>query len=236
VAPRLRAARGGAGLEVDLADHRRVHQLLPAELRALLPAQGLVNYLEARAVVGALEALVAEPDFRRLGEDWQRRRATLCRLPGCVCAPEGGRVAGACPAVAVIALYPAQAELIRLLLRRSPALADAGVPVAVGLPSAFRQRECLVGLVSLTRSHSHRAVSYGEHPQALLEAVTRPVARLVLVGDPGTLARRSQWQGPLDHLDEPTARREQALVTQLVHYLQGHGPHPDTFHLLESGA
>jgi hypothetical protein len=235
VAPRLRAARGGAGLEVDLADHRRVQQLLPTELRPLLPAQGLVNYLEARAVVAALEALVTEPGFQRLSADWQHRRATRCRMPGCVCGP-GGVAAGGCPAVAVMALYPAQAELIRLLVRRSPALASAGVSVEVGLPSTFRQRECLVGLVSLTRSHSHRAVSYGEHPQALLEAFTRPVARLVLLGDPGTLARRSQWQGPLDHLDEPTARCEQALVTQLVHYLQGDGPHPDTFHLLESGA
>src|SRR5581483_12296651 len=37
-----RAARGGAGLEVDLADPRRV-DALPGELRPVLPARGVVN-------------------------------------------------------------------------------------------------------------------------------------------------------------------------------------------------
>ena len=41
--------RGGAGLEIDLADHRQ-RARLPAELAALFPATGLVNLAEAHAV------------------------------------------------------------------------------------------------------------------------------------------------------------------------------------------
>jgi superfamily I DNA and/or RNA helicase len=126
--------------------------------------------------------------------------------------------------VAVIALYPAQAELLRLLLARSPAVAAATLAVEVGTPAAFRHRDCLVALVSLTRSHSHRAVPLGDGPQALAEALTRAAGRLVLFGDPATLARRSQWQGALDHLDEHAARAERRLVGQLVESLEGQGP------------
>src|SRR5262249_38280957 len=105
VAPRLRSVRGGAGLEVDLGAHPRVGQI-PAEVRAALPGQGLVNYLEARAVVQALEALVADPTFRRAAAEWQGERA--------------GVVRGHCPTVAVVALYQAQVELIKLLVERVP--------------------------------------------------------------------------------------------------------------------
>ena len=60
VAPRLRATRGGAGLEVDLADPRRLDPL-PADLRPGLPTYGFANFLEAQAVVRCLETLVADP-------------------------------------------------------------------------------------------------------------------------------------------------------------------------------
>jgi hypothetical protein len=230
-APRLRSVRGGAGLEIDLADVRTL-ETVPADLRAALPRQGLVNYLEALAVVRALEGLVACPDFRDASAAWQRQRAALCQHAGEVCDVPAPR--GHCPSVAIVALYPAQAELIRLLVRRSAALAACPVPVEVGIPAAFRQRECLAALVSLTRSHTHRAVTYGEGPHALALALTRAAARLLLFGDPGTLARRSQWQGALDHLDDAAAGRERALAAGLVGYLQGHGPHPRAFRLHES--
>jgi hypothetical protein len=231
VAPRLRSARGGAGLEIDLADARLLEHV-PADLRAALPKQGLVNYLEAVAVVRALEALVADPGFRDASAAWQRQQAALCQHAGEVCDVPERR--GHCPSVGVLALYPAQAELIRLLVRRSPALAACPVPVEVGTPAAFRQRECLAALVSLTRSHTHRAVSYGEGPHAVALALTRTASRLMLFGDPGTLARRSQWQGALDHLDDAAAGRERALAAGLVGYLQGHGRHPHAFRLHES--
>jgi hypothetical protein len=237
VATRLRSVRGGAGLEIDLADARRLDQL-PGDLRAALPRHGLVNYPEAQAVVRALEALVTDPAFRTEAEAW-RRRAAGCQCAGQVCDP-GVRAAspcpGHCPTLAVIALYPAQAELIGLLMQRVPALAASPVEVEVGLPSAFRQRECLTALVSLTRSHSHRAVSYGEDPQDLVQAFTRATSRLYLFGDPGTLVRRCQWQGALDQLDEAAARRERGVLDQLVRYIQGHGPHPGAFRLVESGS
>jgi hypothetical protein len=215
VATRVRPPQGGAGLETDLADPRRLDPL-PAEWRAVLPDRGLVNYYEARAAVRALEDLLADADFRAAAAAW----------------PVGaGRAA-----VAVVALYPAQAELLERLARQSPALADAAALFAVGPPDAFRQRESLAAVVSLTRSHSHRAVPFGDGPHDLALALTRARDRLVVVGDAGTLARRGQWHGPLDHLDEAAAERERGVVARLTAYLHGQGTHPDLLLVRESGA
>jgi hypothetical protein len=233
--PRLRSVKGGAGLEMDLSDDRPLEQL-PADLRSLLPREGLVNYLEARALIGRLEALFLDEDFRAACARWQRRRFSPCER-GCTSSS-----ACACPhpcrgpAVAVMALYPAQVELLRHLLQRTPLRSESAVSFEIGLPWAFAQRECLLAFVSLTRSHTHRAVSYGEHPQALVQALTRAASGLLLFGDPGTLARRSQWRGPLDHLDEAAARHEGRVVTQLVQYLQGRGPHSSSFLVREGSS
>ena len=137
--------------------------------------------------------------------------------------------------IAVLALYPAQAELIRRLVRSSPRLTDSGLQVGIDVPGAYRERECLVAFLSLTRSHGHRAVSFGEGPQMLALGLTRARSKLVLFGDPGTLARRCQWEGPLDHLDEDAAARERDLIDHLVRYLEGQGPHQEAFHLCEGG-
>jgi hypothetical protein len=234
-APRLSSVKGGAGLELDLADHRPLEQL-PPDLRSLLPPRGLVNYLEALALVKRLEMLPDEEDFRSACAEWRQRRLSPCELgcvspTACTCPhpPRG-------PIVAVMALYPAQVELLRHLLRRSASLSVSEVSVEVGPPSAFAQRECLLALLSLTRSHTHRAVSYGEHPFVLAQALTRAASGLILFGDPGTLARRSQWRGPLDHLDDEAARREARLAAQLVQYLQGRGPHPSVFRVQEGSS
>ncbi len=196
--------KAGAGLEQDLAVARHGDRL-PNELRANLPPRGLVNYLEAVAVVRKLEELAADPALRRADA----------------------------PAVAVIALYPAQAVLIRLLVSRSPAL--TGLPVMVDVPGALRQREFPIVLVSLTRSHSHRAVSFGEDPALLGLALTRARTRLILFGDPGTLARRAQWEGVLDHLDEAAAAREAQVLEHLLQYLHGRGRLGRAFRLSEGG-
>jgi hypothetical protein len=201
-------AKGGAGLELDLAGARHVDRL-PSELRAQLPNRGFVNYIEAQAIVRKLEALAADPAVRA---DTEAGRSVL----------------------AVVALYASQAELIRRLILQSRILRSAGLAIEVDVPGGFRHRESAVVLLSLTRSHSHRAVSFGEGPQALTLALTRARARLILFGDPGTLARRSQWEGPLDHLDEAAAGRERKVVAQLLRYLQGQGRHADGFHLCES--
>jgi hypothetical protein len=202
--------RAGAGLELDLSGPRRADRL-PAEFRPLLPASGVVNYLEAQAVVRKLRELTADPALR----------AAAAAGPG------NGRG----PVVAVMALSAAQATLLRELVRRCDHVAGCGLAVEVDRPEAFRHRECLAALVSLTRSHSHRAVPLGEGPRQLPLALTRARARLVLFGDPGTLARRGQWQGALDHQGEADAAREGRLVAQLLRYLQGQGRHGRSFRL-----
>src|SRR5207245_743907 len=158
---------------------------------------------EAQAVV---QTLVTLEKGMRLRERGAERR-------------QGGKQ----PAVAVVALYPPQAELIRRLLQQEPALAALGHEVQIGVPSTFRHREAAVVLLSLTRSHTHRAVTFGDGPQMLALAMTRARSKLIVFGDPGTLVRRSQWEGPLDHLDEHSAARERQLITRLVHCLQSYG-------------
>lgn len=214
-ATRLRVSKGGAGLEAELGEARRP-DTVPAELRDELPGKGLVNYAEARAVIRDLEGLAADPTFRAEAERWQRSEHER-NGPG--------------PAIAVIALYPAQAALIRTLSARAPGLEASSLSIEVGTPEQFRQRECLTALVSLTRSHPHRPVSYGEGPQAFALALTRARLRLLLFGDPGTLVRRSQCAEPVDHLDSSTASRERALVAHLVACIQGQGERPAVFRL-----
>jgi hypothetical protein len=233
VATRMRPARGGAGLEADLADARRIDQM-PADLRAALPPHGVVNYLEAQALIRCLEGLLADPSFQAAAERWHQRQAPPCEQAGEVCAARKASLRSAhCPAVAVIALYPSQAELISRLLQRVPALLASPVTVEVGPPGAFRHRECLAALVSLTRSHTHRAVPYGDAPQSLSLALTRAADRLIVFGDPGTLARRSHWQGALDHLDEAAGERERALAARIVAAVHGTGAVPPGFRLRE---
>jgi hypothetical protein len=196
--------KGGAGLEIDLADARH-RERLPAELRSALPGQGFVNYQEAQAVVRTLANLVKEGGFREL---------------------HGGGALETCPtignqpAVAVLALYPAQAELIRRLINAEATLAALDGIVEVGVPAAFRQREAPLVLLSLTRSHTHRAVAFGEGPQMLALAMTRARSKLFVFGDPGTLVRRSHWDGPVEHLDQDAAAHERQWITQLVHGLR----------------
>jgi hypothetical protein len=232
--PRLRAVRGGAGLEIDLADTRRP-ELLPADLRAELPTQGLVNYLEARAVVQTLEGLVEDPAFQAAAQAWLEQRTEDFTPPGAACPQDAARPHPG-PAVAVMALYPAQVDLLRRLVQRSAVLSACPLTVEVAPPADFRQRECYAALVSLTRSHTHRAVTFGEGPQTLVLALTRASSRLLLFGDPGTLIRRTQWQGPVDHLEEPAAGRERELITRLVEHMHGQGPNAAAFRFVEGQA
>lgn len=195
----------GAGLELDLTSTRGGDRL-PADLRAGLPGRGLVNYYEAQALVRHLEKLVQDP-------------ATVRSAP-----PKQA-------AIGVVALYASQVELIRLLCRRSPILSKSSITLEFGQPSDFCHREFPVVLCSLTRSHGFRAVTLGEDAAALVLALTRARTRLMVFGDPGTLVRRSHWQGRLDHLDEQAALREALCVGHLVHYLQGQGTFASAFHV-----
>jgi hypothetical protein len=206
----------GAGLETDLAGPHHPDQL-PSELRNLLPHQGLINYLEARALVRALQEQLTDSSFLNEAAEWHRLRTVACACtPGTAAPPQPTAASTHCPTVAVIALYSAQVELIRRLMTSAIGAAPDSVRIEVGLPSDFHQRECLSAFVSLTRSHTHRAVTYGEGPQLLAVAFTRALSRLWVFGDPGTLARRCQWSGPLDHLDEAAAERERNLLQRLA--------------------
>ena len=223
VAPRPRTVRGGAGLEVDLADPRH-HDPLPADVRAQLPKEGYVNFLEAQAVVRRLETLIHDPDVLAAAAALRCPQQNVCHADA------------HCPAIAVMALCISQVELLRCLMQRSPALAASPVRVEVGLPSAFCHRDCHVAVLSLTRSHTHRAVTYADHPRLLLQALTRARAGVHVFGDPGTLARRSQWQGPVDHLDESAAAHERSVAAQLLRYIQGHGSHSHAFQFREGSS
>ncbi len=110
--------------------------------------------------------------------------------------------------IAVIALYDGQVELLRRLADRSPTLRRQPSRVIFGLASAFKECECPTVVVSLTRSHSHRAVPFGDRGADMVHALTRSSRHLFVFGDPGALAKRSQWQGPLDHLDAEAAMLE----------------------------
>lgn len=197
--PSLPWPREGAGLEIDLTAIRPVDRI-PSDLRATLPRKGFANYFEAQAVVRYLE--------QSLGRNDGQRSLNAHEL-------------------AVIASYEGQVELIRKLIERSEAL--KGLQIPLGLPEAFRQREFDTVLVSLTRSHSHRAVALGERPEDLVLALTRACRHIVLFADPGNLIKRAGWQGPLEHLDATSASLEGQRIARLAKYLQGQGSQQEAF-------
>ncbi|MBI3407553.1 MAG: hypothetical protein HY040_04260 [Planctomycetes bacterium] len=180
--------REGAGLEHELGSNRSAERL-PSELRACLPRKGFANYLEAQALIRALEELAVQPE-----------RANQ--------------------PVAVVALSDAQVELLRTLASRSPSLGR--LTLQFGPARQFHHQEFHTVFVSLTRSHSHRAVPLGETVSDLPLALSRARRRLVLFGDPGALYKRSQWLGPLEHHDANAAALEARRCAALVSHLQGH--------------
>jgi hypothetical protein len=206
-APRIRNLKNGAGLETDLSEARRP-DVLPSELRDALPDRGLVNYVEAVAVINDLSALAADPKFREEALHWQQSASHR---------GDHG------PAIAVIALYSSQAELIRRLVERTGLKSLPPVTIEIGTPEQFQHRECLIALVSLTRSHKHRAVSFGDGPESVALACTRARSRLHLYGDPGTLTRRSLCAESVDNRDSAAAARERELVSRLVSCIHGQG-------------
>lgn len=163
---------------------------LPVGLRQGLPPRGFVNYLEAQALIRRLEMFV-QKDVN----------GQPCR-------------------VAVLALYEGQVELLRRLVAQSEILRGRSFPLEVALPSRLCQRECDVVFLSLTRSHGHRAVAFGDDVRELPLALTRARARLFVFGDPGSLCKRLSWHGPLDNLDAHAAHQELVRLSRLVPFLQ----------------
>jgi hypothetical protein len=198
---RAELPREGAGFEQDLASGR-LGDRLPTELRGELPRKGIVNYLEAQALIRRLEQWAQAPG--ELSGNGQR-------------APSEAAPA---PSVLVLALYEAQAELLRHLAARSTALQARSFQLEIAVPNQARHRECDVLVLSLTRSHAHRCVPFGENAADLAVAMTRPRERLLIFGDLGTLVKRTHWHGPLDHLDALTARQEGLRLGRLLQHLQ----------------
>ncbi|HKB01941.1 MAG TPA: AAA domain-containing protein [Gemmataceae bacterium] len=113
---------------------------------------------------------------------------------------------------AVTSPFPSQVVVLRKLIARSGRLASV---LVLDAADAGRH-ECDLLVVSLTRSHVARAVTFGEAPAVLAGLLTRARKKLLFAGDPGTLARRLQWEGPVDHLDAADAARERAWVAALA--------------------
>jgi hypothetical protein len=191
----VRAERTGlsrvrpAGLELDMSEPRN-RERLPVDQRSDLPGQGFVNLQEAQAIV------------RRLVE--LERAGSLPRLTG----PN--------PPIFIIALYEAQVAVIRRLLRAAPSLAARGASIEVGVPRSFAQREASWVVLSLTRSHSHRATGFGAGPGDLLLALSRAREKLFVFGDVGALARRANWEGTVERLDARQSDQERNLVRALL--------------------
>lgn len=199
---RLPPLRGGAGLEIDLSNTAE-RQRLPAELQTLLPGHGIVNPAEAEAILRWLETFA---DDVAGGPDQ--------------------------PSVGVLPLHAAQVELLRFWLHRSDLIRRAAARVEVMAAGAAGQLEWDVVLISLTRSQTRRAVTYGDRSDAIWSALCRARRRVLFFGDAGTLLRRSHWEGRLEHLDEAVSARERTWVQELIRRLQGH-PTATPVHLHE---
>ena len=116
------------------------------------------------------------------------------------------------PTPTVTSPFPAQVSLLRALAARSTRLGHARILDA----AEAAVTECDLLAVSLTRSHIARAVTFGDAPAVLAGLLSRARRKILFAGDPGTLARRLQWDGPVDHLDAAEAGRERAWVAALA--------------------
>jgi hypothetical protein len=162
---------------------------LPAGLRQGLAPRGFANYLEAQALLRRLETYAQK------------------------------ETNGHPLRVAVLALYTGQVELLRRLVEQSETLRGRSMPLEITLPSRMRQRECEVVLLSLTRSHSHRAVTFGDDIDELALGLTRASERVIVFGDPGTLSKRIHWHGPIDHHLAAASHQELVRLQRLVAFV-----------------
>ncbi len=181
----------GAGLEQDLTLPRHSDKL-PSMLRTGLPNKGYANLYEAQAVIRQLESLVREE------------------------VPATPR-----PHLVVVALYDGQIELIRKLMEQSTVIKARPLPIELTTAKKLRQRECDILILSLTRSHQHRSVPFGDDADDLALAMTRARRRVIVIGDPGTLIKRVQTSGIVDRRDAQSAANEQSLLAKLVNVARG---------------
>lgn len=88
--------------------------------------------------------------------------------------------------------------------------------------------ECERLIISLTRSHMTRAVTFGESPAVMSKLLSRVRRHVLFVGDPGTLARRLQWDLAVDHLNLAEATKERRWIAALADCprVNAHRPRP----------
>jgi hypothetical protein len=186
-------AAAATGLELSLSDPRQ-RQRLSKDLRDRLPQHGLVNVVEAQAVIRTVSDLLGQLDLNGHSAN-VRTHADF--------------------SIAVLSCQSAQVQLLQLLWERE-ASARTNVPISFDTVGRFREREAAVVLISLCRSNSQRAVSYfddaGDWPLAFVSARIH----LLLFGDTATMVRRSEWQGTLECQTPAAAAYERLLVARLV--------------------
>jgi hypothetical protein len=127
---------------------------------------------------------------------------------------------------AVTSPFPEQVETLRRVFSRSSRLAG----IRILEPGEAVGHECDMLAVSLTRSHVSRAVTFGESPGVLASLLTCARKKVLFAGDPGTLSRRLQWEGPVDHLDAADAARERNWVAALSDCPRVNAPRPRPTH------
>lgn len=113
--------------------------------------------------------------------------------------------------IRVTSPFPAQTIVLKQLFSKSRAS-----QVRVLDPTEALGCECDLLLISLTRSHVSRAVTFGDSPAILRRLVGCARRKIMFAGDPGTLSRRLQWEGPVDHLDATDAAIERNWVAALA--------------------
>ncbi|WP_020472784.1 hypothetical protein [Zavarzinella formosa] len=107
--------------------------------------------------------------------------------------------------------FPAQVIVLRHLLGKSRAPQVRVIDI-----HETDATECDWLVISLTRSHVSRAVTFGESPVVLRKLAGCARRKILFAGDPGTLSRRLQWEGPVDHLDATEAAHERNWVAALA--------------------
>jgi hypothetical protein len=152
----------------------------------------VINPAEAQAVLTWLTRQLAEGPFRDEALAWHQRTGQ--------------------PAVVILSISQAQVALLRAMLGQA---FEASLVEAHDV-EGFRGRECYAAVVSLVRSLGTQAPPFSGHPDDLVCLMTRACSRLVLFGDPGSMLRRGQWYGPLEHQDDHAGPQEQALMQSLM--------------------
>jgi len=107
----------------------------------------------------------------------------------------------------VTSAYAAQVEVLRHY-----------IPGGVGVRplNDVLADECDLLIISLTRSHVSRAVTYSVRPDDIPRLCGRVRSRIIFVGDPGTLNLRAQWEGAIDQFDELAGESERRWVSALL--------------------